>query len=81
MCLQLIREGDPVGRKDHPCIWCGEVIPKGEKHHQQVGFYDGGIQDGRYHNECFADAKVRFREGDCDFSIGQAPRPERVTKD
>ena len=78
MCLEIFRDSDPVGRKDYPCIWCGEVIPKGEKHHQQVGRYDGEIQDGRYHNECWADALERFRAGDCDFTPGTAPRPTKV---
>ena len=79
MCMDIIREGDPVARKARPCIWCGEMILVGEKHHQQVGNVDGDLQDNRYHNECWADAEKAFENGDCDFSIGSAPRPARVS--
>jgi len=77
MCLELIREGDPVAKKEHRCIWCGETILKGEKHHQQVGRFDGELQDGRYHNECWVDAGRSFREGDCEFTLWAAPRPPK----
>jgi hypothetical protein len=77
--MDVIREGDPVGRRDHQCVWCGEKIPAGEKHHQQVGRVYEELQDNRYHEECFEVASVGFAEGDCDFSMYSAPRPVRVT--
>jgi hypothetical protein len=43
----------PVAKKDHRCIWCGESIPTGEKHHKQFGRFDGEIQTNRYHDECY----------------------------
>jgi len=68
MCLELIREGDPVAKKDHRCIWCGETILKGEKHHQQVGRFDGEIQDGRFHRECWTVASESFKD-ECEFTL------------
>lgn len=78
MCMDVIREGNPVARKARRCVWCWEMILAGEKHRQQVGNVYGELQDNRYHEECWEDAAESFRRGDCDFVPGQAPRPTRT---
>lgn len=46
----------PRGRKDYRCEWCGEPIPKGEKHYHYVGVWEGDWQNWRMHSECHTDA-------------------------
>lgn len=68
MCMEVVRESDPTARREYRCIWCGEKIPKGEKHHQQVGTVYGDFQDNRYHAECWGAAVDDWNSGgDCDF--------------
>jgi hypothetical protein len=43
----------PIGRKNHRCEWCGEGIPKGERHVHYSGRWANTWQDWRMHNECF----------------------------
>lgn len=43
----------PVGKKDYRCIWCGQTIPKGQKHCKQTGIFEDEFQSNRYHPECF----------------------------
>jgi len=42
----------PIARKEHRCEWCGEPIPKGEKHIHGSGVWEGDWQNWRMHNEC-----------------------------
>lgn len=46
----------PKAAKDYRCEWCGEAIPKGEKHQHYVGVWDGEWQNWRMHDECYEDA-------------------------
>jgi hypothetical protein len=41
------------GNKDHKCIWCGEVIPKGTMMAHFKGSWEGAFQDWRMHEECY----------------------------
>lgn len=70
MCLELIRVSEPKAKKEHPCIWCGEAILQGEKHHREVGKFDGRIQDGRFHEECWTASRKFWDENDytCEFT-------------
>jgi hypothetical protein len=43
----------PVARKQHRCDGCWWIIPEGEKHVMQSGFYDGAAFRCRYHQECW----------------------------
>ena len=43
----------PVARKQHRCDGCWWIIPAGEKHVMQSGFYDGEAFRCRYHQECW----------------------------
>lgn len=61
MSWQHLSTSRPVGRKEHKCIWCGEVIAMKEKHVVVTGIYEGDFQTGRYHNECDEAAKLYFK--------------------
>jgi len=41
-----------VAKKEYPCAWCQTPIPKGERHFQFKGKWDGEWQDWRMHAEC-----------------------------
>ncbi len=49
----LLNDATVHARKQHKCVWCGEAIQIGEKHHRQVYKMDGEIQGNRYHAECY----------------------------
>ena len=55
----------PTAAKAHRCEWCGETIPKGEKHAHFAGKWDGEFQDWRMHSECYTegDANQEIQEG------------------
>lgn len=40
------------GRKEHRCIWCGEIIPKGEVFAHYRGISENEWQNWRMHKEC-----------------------------
>lgn len=52
MSYEIIRQSQPKARKVYRCTWCGEDILKGEKHHYNVGNYEGDFQESRYHDDC-----------------------------
>ena len=54
MSVTILRETKPVARKFYACIWCKEIIQKGEQHVHSVLIYDGDFQDHRWHPECLA---------------------------
>jgi hypothetical protein len=66
----------PVGRKEHRCEFCYGPIPKGEKHPQFKGMWEGEWQNWRMHEECYR-CYVNSEPQD-GFSPGEAEMPERV---
>ncbi len=49
----FLNESQPVARKSHKCILCGEMITKGEKHIARRGItYDDGPVTSRMHFAC-----------------------------
>ena len=52
MSYTELKYNHPTGRKDHQCEWCGENIPKGEKHMSRSYIFDGDFIAGRMHLEC-----------------------------
>jgi predicted nucleic acid-binding Zn-ribbon protein len=69
---------EPVASKDHQCIWCGGLIPKGEKHHLYKGMYDGEWQNNRWHDECNEDYHASQSPYYDEFTPYEADKPERV---
>lgn len=47
-----LRSSTPVGRKDYRCIWCGQTIPKGERHFYRSHVFEGELSNDRFHMEC-----------------------------
>jgi hypothetical protein len=68
---------EPIARKIHRCEWCAGPIPKGEKHKQFKGMWEGEWQSWKMHNECYEDASKNdaMQEG---FTPGDGEMPERV---
>ena len=50
-------------RKDHYCIWCGEIISKGETARHYKGVFEGDLQDWHMHPECYKDAEDELESG------------------
>lgn len=75
MSYTCLRETTPVARKEHKCIWCGQLIPVGERYHREHSIFDGRFQDHRWHNECWDAAQQFFREShDNEFVVYENPR-------
>lgn len=76
-------------RKDHKCIWCAQVIPKGSQVECFSGRYDNAWSHWHMHPECSAAHDRESREvGDDSFmpyshlrgmTDGEAPAPARKT--
>lgn len=52
MGYELLRLTRPKARKDHVCIWCGELIQRGDTYARESSVYDGDFQDFKWHPEC-----------------------------
>ena len=61
----------PVARKAYRCEWCGEAIPKGEKHAHFAGQWQGEFQNWRMHSECLSANESEIAEG---FMPHEGPR-------
>lgn len=73
---RLLSETFPVARKQHRCIWCGELILPGEKYRHERSVYDGQMQDHKWHPECAEDQQRDGREtGEWEFIPHSAERP------
>ena len=70
----------PVAAKDHRCEWCAGPIPKGEKHKQYKGIYDGEWQNWRMHDECYEAQQKEAIQGYCEFMPGDGEMHERVKR-
>jgi hypothetical protein len=42
----------PIARKQHQCVWCGEMIEAGTRHMKFVGEFEREFQSWRIHIEC-----------------------------
>jgi hypothetical protein len=69
----------PKAAKDHRCEWCGEPIPKGERHYQYTGIWQGEWQYWRMHEECREQSQLddAYDEGFSPFE-NERPRPAPV---
>lgn len=62
MICEVLSETNPVARRPHRCIWCGQAIPKGERHQHIILKYFGDLQNQRWHFECAKKADQMRRE-------------------
>ena len=80
MYYTLISESFPVARKQHRCIWCGEMILAGTKYCHEISKYDV-LQDHRWHQECQKASFKYFLNGDGpEFSPYENERPVQEVK-
>ena len=68
----------PIARLEHRCEYCYGPIPKGEKHPQFKGMWDGEWQNWRMHQECYDYYSRSENYPDDGFTPGDAPVPERI---
>lgn len=46
-------QSERTARKSHRCVWCAELVIKGERCVHQFGKYCGEFQSNYYHIECY----------------------------
>lgn len=67
MSYTLLSETQPIARKDHRCIWCGQKIEKGTKYVSERSVFDGDMQNHHWHEECLA--YCREVNDDCEYEF------------
>ena len=68
-------------RKQHRCIWCGEMVEQGNRYLREKSVYDGAFQDFAWHPECKQDQENDINNGgDCEFISHSAERPHTTTE-
>ena len=50
--LEILKETNPVAKKDHVCQFCGGVIKEGERYNRATISYDGDVYDWKSHLHC-----------------------------
>ncbi len=50
--MKLLRHTTPVARKEHRCMFCGDLIKPGEQYDRATMLDDDGIYDWIAHAEC-----------------------------
>lgn len=78
MSYTLLQLTEPVARKAHRCIWCGQTIQEGARHLHERSVFDGQIQVHRWHFECLSAAQEQWRQDPLDDTF-TAYRHERPT--
>lgn len=73
---QLIKERFRIARKGHRCIWCGELIMKGERYRHEISKYEE-LQNLRWHLECNSAAAEYFQSGEEEFTPHENDRPRK----
>jgi len=60
---QFIKEATHIARKEHRCLFCGDIIKKGERYNVWMSAEGGEIVTDKYHENC-AYAIQNFCEGE-----------------
>ena len=50
--LEILKETNPVAKKDHVCQFCGGVIKEGERYNRATISYNGDVYDWKSHLHC-----------------------------
>jgi len=64
-------------RKSKRCIWCGDLIHKGDDQVYQSGVFEGRMSTSYWHPECWRDA-AHTLEVDREFTPYSAERPGTI---
>lgn len=75
MSYSLISQTQVTARKDHKCIWCGQVVPKSTSYLRERSTYDGHWQNFPWHLECKRSSFEHFRYAE-DFVPYENERPD-----
>lgn len=51
--MNELKNKEVIVRKNHQCVWCGEVIEKGSKAQHRIYTFNGDFMDDREHPECY----------------------------
>lgn len=71
-------QSEPIARKQHRCIWCGEMIESGERYRREKSAYYGALQNHAWHLECAKDRYAGLEHGDDnEFTPYSADRPKK----
>lgn len=76
MSYNLLSLTDPVARKDHKCIWCGQKIAKGEAYMNERSVFDREMQNLHWHPECWKDSRANNDEPEWEFTPYSYDRPK-----
>lgn len=76
MGYHCFSEKRQTARRNHRCIWCGNVVLAGSRYVRENSIYDGRHQNFAWHEACRADALAGWRAGaDEEFIAGDAEMP------
>lgn len=50
--VQVLKNIQPIAKKEHKCVFCGGSINIGQKYDKQTCVYDGIVYDWKTHSEC-----------------------------
>ena len=50
--IEILKTLTPTARKEHRCMFCGSVIPVGERYRRDTIKYDGDVYDWICHEDC-----------------------------
>ena len=73
MSFLLLTQTKLKARKDHRCIWCGQLIPKGENYIRESSIFENDFQDHKWHPECHEVAVAKV-EGEFDAGCNERPK-------
>ncbi|MFG6426029.1 MAG: hypothetical protein K1W14_06485 [Muribaculaceae bacterium] len=71
--MEILKESQPIARKEHTCMFCGGKIAKGQKYFRQTNVIDGELGDFICHTECNGLAHELDMYNDCDPNYGLSP--------
>ena len=65
-------------RKKHRCVYCGQIIAIGEMYLREKSIYEGW-RNFQWHPECLEAQREYAKDGDWEFTLYSADRPEKIS--
>lgn len=50
--IEVLKDSTPVAKKEHRCMYCGCIIPKGERYRRETLKFDGELYEWTSHTDC-----------------------------